>query len=102
MVSKITSQEQWKDVCRKELINLFCDNLYGHIPGKFKDLKVSILSIDKNFLNSLATKKEIRIHLNKKIFIDLLIFLPNKSSRPKPIFFGNEFFLAIILFQKKI
>ena len=90
--SKITSQEQWKDVCRKELINLFCDNLYGHIPGKFKDLKVSILSIDKNFLNSLATKKEIRIHLNKKIFIDLLIFLPNNLSRPKPIFLGMNFF----------
>ena len=39
--SKISSREQWENVGRKELINLFCHNLYGHIPGKFTDINPS-------------------------------------------------------------
>ena len=62
---KITSIEQWKNIQRKELINLFSNNLYGEIPGKFKNFKIINKSIDKEFFNSLATKKEIRIHFNK-------------------------------------
>jgi len=89
--NKIKSIEEWENIQRKELIDLFSNNLYGRIPGRFKDFKVICKSIDKNFLNSLATKKEIRIQFNNKIFIDLLIFLPNYLSYPAPIFLGMNF-----------
>ena len=75
--TKIKSAEEWENVRRQELINLFSHNLYGYIPGKFKDFKIFNQSIDKIFLNSFATKKEIRIYFNNEIFIDLLIFIPN-------------------------
>jgi len=59
--TKIKSAEEWENFRRQELINLFSHNLYGYIPGKFKDFKIFNQSIDKTFLNSFATKKEIRI-----------------------------------------
>jgi len=90
--SKITSKDQWINEQREKLLNLFSTNLYGHIPGKFKDLKISTISIDDKFLDSLATKKEIRIHLSKNLFIDLLTILPNNSSVAKPVFLGMNFF----------
>ena len=89
---KIKNAEEWKIFQRNELINLLSDNLYGHIPGKFKNLKIITKSIDENFFNSLATKKEIRIQFNDKVFIDLLIFLPNNISEAVPIFLGMNFF----------
>ncbi len=89
--NKIKSIEEWESIQRKELTDLFSNNLYGRIPGKFKDFKVICKSIDKNFFNSLATKKEIRIQFNNKIFIDLLIFVPNYLSYPAPIFLGMNF-----------
>ena len=89
---KITSSEQWKNTRRKELIDLFSNNLYGCIPNKFKNFKVNVKSIDKNFFDSLATKKEVRIEFNEKIFIDLLIILPNNLSKVSPVFLGMNFF----------
>ena len=83
---KIKSIDEWKNVRRKELINLFSHNLYGYIPGKIKNFKLSYQSIDKNFLDSLATKKEIRIYLNNEIFIDLLIVTPNNLSKSTKLY----------------
>ena len=77
---RINSIEEWTRVQRKKLINLFANNLYGKIPGKFEKFKIITKSVDKNFFNSLATKKEIRIQFNEKIFIDLLIFIPNSGA----------------------
>ena len=54
---KIKNFDEWKNIRRIELINLFSNNLYGFIPGKIKDPKISNQSINRNFLNSLATKK---------------------------------------------
>ena len=90
--TKIKSAEEWENVRRQELINLFSHNLYGYIPGKFKDFKIFKQSIDKIFLNSFATKKEIRIYFNNEIFIDLLIFIPNNLFKPAPVFLGMNFF----------
>ena len=90
--NKIQSTEEWKNVQRKKLINLFSNNLYGKIPGRFKNFKIITKSIDKKFFDSLATKKEIRIEFNNKIFIDLLIFTPNNISKPCPMFLGMNFF----------
>ena len=89
---KIQSIEEWNNIQRKYLINLFSNNLYGKIPGKLKDFKIIDKSVDKNLFNSLATKKEIRIEFNNKLFIDLLLFLPNHISKPCPIFLGMNFF----------
>ena len=90
--NKIQSTEEWKNLQRKKLINLFSNNLYGKIPGRFKNFKIITKSIDKEFFDSLATKKEIRIEFNNKIFIDLLIFTPNNISKPCPMFLGMNFF----------
>ena len=90
--SIVKSAEEWKFVQRKKLINLFSNNLYGKIPGQFKNFKITTKSVDNKFLNSLATKKEIRIQFNNKIFIDLLILTPNNVSKPCPIFLGMNFF----------
>ena len=89
---KVKSINEWNNTRRKELINLFSNNLYGQIPGKFKKFKIINKKTDKSFLNSLATKKEIRIQFNEKLFIDLLIFIPNNIVKPIPIFLGMNFF----------
>jgi len=89
---KIISNDEWKNIQKKELINIFSKNLYGSIPGKFKDFEILEKSIDKNFLDSLATKREIRIKFNDQMFIDLLVFTPNNISNPTPIFLGMNFF----------
>ena len=39
--TKIKSVDEWENFRRQELINLFSHNLYGYIPGKFKDFKIS-------------------------------------------------------------
>ena len=91
----VKSAEEWKFVQRKKLINLFSNNLYGKIPGQFKNFKITTKSVDNKFLNSLATKKEIRIQFNNKIFIDLLILTPNNVSKPCRIFLGMNFWALI-------
>ena len=88
----IKSLDHWNNVRRQELINLFSYNLYGYIPGKIQNIKISHQSTNKNFLNSLATKKEIRIHFNEELFIDLLIITPNNLFKSSPIFLGMNFF----------
>tara|TARA_B100000989_G_scaffold65157_1_gene45251 strand:+ start:11349 stop:12860 length:1512 start_codon:yes stop_codon:yes gene_type:complete len=90
--NKIKSIEEWEVIQREKIISLFSDNLYGKIPGKFNNVEIIIKSVDKNFFNSLATKKEVQIKFNDKIFIDLLIFIPNNQPSPSPIFFGMNFF----------
>ena len=73
---KIKSFEEWEQIQRKKLIKLFSNNLYGEIPGKFKNIEIITKSIDKNFFNSLATKKEVRIKFEIRTNFNAILKYP--------------------------
>ena len=92
---KITSTEMWQDIRYSELIRLFEENVYGKTPSKKIRTRVRTISVDKNALDGKATRKQIEIRFGKGKSgpsLNLLIYIPNNSSKPVPAFLGFNFY----------
>lgn len=87
---KITNAEQWQKTRRPEILELFRTHVYGRAPiGRPDDLRFEVKEINKNALGGAATFKHINIHFSGaggKGLIELLLFIPNKVSKPAPGF----------------
>lgn len=88
--TKVTSPEIWWKKRRPEILELFRTYMYGRAPiERPKDMKFEIFDHDKNALGGKATRKQIRIYFTSDPdgpSMDLLIYLPNETPRPVPIF----------------
>ncbi len=90
--SKVTDIASW-DIRRKEIMNLFENEVYGVSPAWNGKITASEISTDKNALNGMAVRKEIKITLtnqDKAHSMVLLLFMP-KSSKQVPLFLGLNF-----------
>lgn len=79
---------------RAELLELFADHVYGRTPKGLPRRSATVLSLDRQALGGLATRKLVRIPLTKKDSgpsIDLLVYLPNTVRGPVPVFLGYNF-----------
>ena len=87
---KITNAEQWQKMRRPEILELFRTHVYGRAPiDRPDDLRFEVKEINKNALGGAATFKHINIHFSGaggKGQIELLLFIPNKVSKPAPGF----------------
>jgi len=91
----ITSQQMWHDVRYPELIRLFEENVYGKTPSKKISISFKVISVDKNALNGLATRKQVEIKFGdgeNVPVMQLLIYIPNNSQKPAPAFLGFNFY----------
>ena len=88
----VTNSEAW-ELRRKELFQLFEQEVYGVSPEWDGTLSASLLWENDQTLGGKAKGKEVKLTLKKgerELDLYLLIFLPN-SAQPVPIFLGYNF-----------
>lgn len=85
----ITSQSDWEQTRRPEILKLFEDNVYGQVPKTFDAILFKKVREDKKALNGKATVREVDVTVSRnvrQITIHLLLFVPNKVKKPVPAF----------------
>lgn len=90
---KVTNAKAWESR-RKEILDLFRNHIYGVSPGRPKDMRFEIRSVDKNALDGKATRKEVRVYFSRNQegpTMDILMYLPNGIRKPA-LFIGLNFF----------
>ena len=90
---KVCNKKDWP-VRRKEILNLFRENVYGEFPGRPKDMHFSVLKEDNAALSGKATAKQVRIYFTKETaapFMDVILYLPAQAKNPVPVFAGLNF-----------
>ncbi len=89
---RVTTKEQWFKERRPELKSLFERYMYGKAPPAVK-VHAKVERIDAKALNGKATLKEITLSLGAPDGpkINLLLVIPNKRTKPAPVFVGMNF-----------
>lgn len=90
----VKDASQWKQQRRPEVLNLFQTHVYGRSPGRPKDLRFEIKSVEPQALAGLATRKEVTVHFSAKPDgpkMSILIYVPNAAQKPVPAMLGLNF-----------
>lgn len=90
----VKNPADWKRDRRPEILQLFTTHMYGVYPRKPAHMHTLIQRIDSNALGGTAISKQVRLFLAKgdqAPFMDILLYLPKKSSKPVPVFIGCNF-----------
>jgi len=89
----IRTAREWERLRKPEIKRHFENEVYGKTPGKKLPLRFETTSVNKMALKGKATRKQVRIFFSKDqtAFMDLLLYLPNGSSKPAPVFLGLNF-----------
>src|SRR5262245_20521676 len=59
--TRVTTSHEWQQKRRPEVLRLFQTHVYGRSPGRPKDMKWEVTSVDKNALGGEATRKEVSV-----------------------------------------
>src|SRR5687767_10943046 len=59
----VGTTEDWKNVRRPEILELFRKEMYGRSPGRPMDLKFDLKATKTNALDGLATRKIYHVHV---------------------------------------
>jgi len=90
--SRVTSAEVWTTQRRPELLRLFEHHVYGVTQGPAETLDEQLVETSSTALDGLATRKQIAITFGSdRPVMHILLYLPNTSSGPSPIFVGLNF-----------
>jgi len=85
----VTTVEQWNNVRRGELIELFRREVYGRGPQEaFPGQHYELIEQDTNVFGGLATRRQVKLYYtgNENDYMVLLIYVPNKVKGPAPAF----------------
>ena len=91
----IQSAGQWEDVRRAEILELFRDHVYGHVPESDLSITHRVKYLDMNALYGAAIQKEVEVQVSngeKSMNFTILIFLPGEAHGPVPLFLGLNFY----------
>ncbi len=89
----VSGPAEWKQR-RAELLQLFADDVYGRMPSKPAGMHFELLKIDPHALSGNAISKQVRIYFTKgekAPYMDVILYLPAKTSKPVPVFIGLNF-----------
>lgn len=92
--SKVTTTEEWISKRRPEILDLFKSEMYGKFPEGNIVITYKLLEENRDALNGLAIRKEIRAHFTNgdhEAHMDILIYLPKNTPQPVPLFLGLNF-----------
>lgn len=90
----ITTPDQWNEIRRPELIQLFENHVYGRQPGSVPDAVYQQILFVPDALDGKATLREIRItfpSVSETFAMYLLLWTPNHGNSPFPGFVGLNF-----------
>ena len=92
----VETPEVWMQQRRPEILSLFANLIYGRVPAPAKPIEVSygVVLEDKGFMDGMATRKDVKIHLENgkgRMSMHFLVFVPNNAQKPVPAFFKHSF-----------
>jgi hypothetical protein len=85
----VKATEQWENIRRPEILQLFEDHVYGQVPKDFDKIQFAVTNQDKKAMGGKATLKEVTITVfrnQNSITINLVMFTPNQKKKPVPVF----------------
>jgi hypothetical protein len=77
---KIASADEWNKTRRPEIIELFRKNVYGRVPETQFQEKFKVVSLDKQSLDGIATRKNVKISIEttgRSLIFNLIVYTPN-------------------------
>ena len=86
---KVSNSRMWENVRRKEVLEMFRENVYGRVPSTPYTKSYKLVNEDKNAMGGNATLKQVDITIasgGNSLDIHLTLFVPNKISKPVPAF----------------
>ncbi|HEX2523256.1 MAG TPA: acetylxylan esterase, partial [Terriglobia bacterium] len=92
--TRVTTARDWNTKRRKEILRLFENDVYGRTPTRRVPMRFRVTESSPNALNGLATRKQISIATSEGPEgprIDLLLYIPNGTTKPVPAFLGLNF-----------
>ncbi|MBX2871854.1 MAG: hypothetical protein KTR30_07140 [Saprospiraceae bacterium] len=93
---QVETTETWESQRRPEILGLFKEHVYGHLPPHNKDtLWWETLKEDDNALNGKAIRKEIQCYFTEDKAgpsMQLMIYQPKGAEGPVPAFLALNFF----------
>ena len=92
----VETPEAWMQQRRPEILSLFANLIYGRVPAPAKPIEVSyeVVLEDEGFMDGMATRKDVKIHLENtkgRMSMHFLVFVPNNAQKPVPAFFKHSF-----------
>ena len=90
----IETSDDWEKIRRPEVLGLFQQYVYGRVPEGDYSQSYEVLSQARKTLGGAADRYEIRITIerkNRRLFFDLLLFLPADAKKAVPLFLGYNF-----------
>ncbi|MBM4027842.1 MAG: acetylxylan esterase [Planctomycetes bacterium] len=90
----VKDAQTWRQKRRPEILKLFEEHVYGKAPGKPQSMTFMTTSVNRDALDGLATRKEVTVYFTGRQQdpnMDILLYLPNKASKPVPLFVGLNF-----------
>ena len=91
----IETSQQWEQIRRPEILELFRDHVYGRVPESDLRINYRLIFEDREALQDKAILKEVVMELSQgedRLDIGVLIFLPKEQSGPVPLFLGLNFY----------
>lgn len=86
---KVKNVATWEKKRRPEILSLFEEHIYGHMPSKFDSLNFKIANEKADAMDGKAHLKEIQITVWNKgnsVSFPVVLFIPNKRTKPAPAF----------------
>lgn len=90
---RVLSRMDWT-TRRRELLQLFSDNVYGQTPAQPVRLRFQQTAVNESALNGLAIRKQVSIFFTdypQLPPIDVLLYVPKAAKQPVPVFMGLNF-----------
>jgi len=91
---KITTAKEWEKKRRPELYQLFRDEMYGAMPEGKINQKFTVININKNFADGLATHKTVEIWMSrgdKSHKATIHVYTPNAVKKvPMFMYFSGK------------
>jgi pimeloyl-ACP methyl ester carboxylesterase len=85
----ITDKAAWERMRKPEILSLFEYNVYGQMPEEFDSLNFAVTNESVTAMGGKANMKEIDLIVwesGKSVTIHLVMFIPNKTKKPVPVF----------------
>ncbi|MFO1022330.1 MAG: acetylxylan esterase [Planctomycetales bacterium] len=92
--TKVPDAKIWTENRRGELLKIFETEVYGRVPVPAPKVTGTVREEDKQALGGTAIRRQVSLKLSSDPQIptlELLLYLPAKSSGPVPVFLGLNF-----------
>ncbi|TDH28976.1 acetylxylan esterase [Segetibacter sp. 3557_3] len=86
---RISSQVEWENSRRTELLTLFADHVYGAIRNDYDSLSIRPVLVNEHAMNGRAKLKIVEVAVfksGKSVRLELVLFIPKHVAAPPPVF----------------